>query len=299
MTYYSIDRSRSEKLAKQLETDRDYRVLRRLPCREEIWCRSMPVVDPGSSTVLGVIDTETTGLDCQRDKLIELALVKLTIDTRTGDVLDVAAPCSWVEDPGDPLTPEIVQLTGLTDQELAGCKFDEEDIGQTFSNVDVIAAHNASFDLGFLTARFPKLDRPVACTLTEVDWQSFGFGGARTIGGLLTAAGHFPQQAHRAAPDAWALCCLLMMHGAERRSIAWHLLNRARCPTTRVYADKAPYALKDTLRAAGYRWAASHRAWTMESEPERVAHEVTWLKGLHPAIQPRVVPINWWSRHVA
>lgn len=299
MTYYSMHRSHSERLAEQLETDGDYRVLRRLPRREEVWCRSMPVPEPRSSTVLGIIDTETTGRDCKRDKLIELALIKLTIDTLTGDVTDVAALRTWVEDPGKPLTPEIVELTGLTDAELAGHKFDDEEIGKAFSDVDVIVAHNSVFDRGFLIARFPELDHPVACSLTEIDWQSFGFGGGRSISGLLTAAGHFQQQVHRAGPDAWSLCCLLMMKRGEGQAIAWHLLNRAQKPTARVYADRAPFAVKDILRAAGYCWAASQRAWMMEGEPERIANEVAWLKGLHPTIQPRVVPVDWRTRHAA
>jgi len=231
--------------------------------------------------------------------MVELALVKLWICNKSGDVLDVAAPRSWVEDPGEPLTPEIEALTGLTNADLQGRKFEDEEIREAFSDVDVIVAHNAGFDLGFLTARFPGLDKPVACSLHEIDWPAHGLSGGRSIGGLLTKAGHFQQQAHRAGPDAWALCCLLMSLGTEKRTIAWHMLDRARRPTARVYADKAPYALKDTLKAADYRWSLPNRAWTMEGDPERIANEVAWLTGLHPAVQPRVVPIDWHNRHVA
>lgn len=299
MTYYSIHRSPTEQLAEQLETDGDYRVLRRLPRREEIWLRSMPISEPEASTVIGVIDTETTGLDCQRDQMIELALVKLTICNKTGNLLDVAAPRSWLEEPAEPLTPEIETLTGLTDADLEGQKFDDQEIRRAISDVDVIVAHNAIFDLGFLNARFPGVSKPAACSLNEIDWPAHGLGGGRSIGGLLTEAGHFQEQAHRAGPDAWALSCLLIRSGAEKRTIAWHLVNRARRPTARVHAAKAPYALKDTLKAAGYRWSAPHGAWAMEGEPERIANEVAWLTGLHPAIQPRVVSIDWHNRHVA
>lgn len=297
MTYYSTERTSSEILAEQLEADANYRILRRLPCREEIWCRSMPVADAGSSIVLGIIDTETTGVDSQRHKMVELALVKLTIDPVTGDVLDVGAPLSWVEDPGEPLTHEIHALTGLNDADLAGHQFHEEEILEAL-DVDLLVAHNSRFDLGFLTARFPRLNKPVACSLNEIDWEKHGLEGARSIGGLVTSAGHFLEQAHRAAPDAWALCCLLMMRGLEGRSIASHLFDRARRPTARAYAHGAPYALKDTLKDAGYRWAALQRAWTIEGETERVASEVAWLTSLHTAIRPRVVEINWENRHV-
>lgn len=299
MTYYSIYRSHTERLAQQIETDGDYRVLRRLPHREEVWCRSMPLADPGSSTVIGIVDGETTGLDFRLNKLIELALVKLTIDNKTGDVLDVTAPCSWLENPGEALTLEIVELTGLTDAELAGQKFDDAEVYRAFSDVDVLVAHNAVFDRGFLCTRFPNLDLPVACSLKEIDWQSFGFSDGKSISALLTSAGHFQQQAHRAGPDAWSLCCLLMMRAGGGQAIAWHLLNRARKKTARVFADRAPFELKDKLRAVGYRWAAAQRAWMMEGEPECIANEVAWLKGLHPAIQPRIVQVDWRTRHMA
>ena len=300
MNYYSLNGAHpSERIAKQLESDGDYRVLRRLPGPDQIWCRSMPLHDAGASTVLGIIDTETTGLDCQQHKMIELAVAKLTIDNETGDVLCASAPMSWVEDPGEPLTPEIEALTGLTDAVLRGRTFDQKSIRRIFADVDVIVAHNAVFDRGFLAARLPDIDQPFACSAREIDWNAHGMAGGRSIGALLTSAGHFAHQAHRAGPDAWALCCLLMMTGQDGKTIAWHLLDRARRPTARVYADKAPYSEKDALRGAGYRWAASSRAWAMEGEPERISNEVAWLRGLHPAIQPRVVPIDWHNRHAA
>jgi DNA polymerase-3 subunit epsilon len=220
------------------------------------------------------------------------------IDNVSGDVLDVRSPCSWVEDPGEPLTSEIQGLTGLTDADLAGHNFDDEEICEAFSPVDVIVAHNARFDRSFLSARFPDLHKPVACSLTEIDWPAFGFSG-RSIGGLLCSAGHFQQQAHRAGPDAWALACLLMMRPGAGPSIAWHPLKRAQRATVRLYADRAPYELKDTLRAAGYRWDAPHRAWTIEGDPERCANEAAWLISLHPCIKPRAVPIDWLNRHSA
>lgn len=300
MTFYSLNGAHpSERLARQLENDGDYRILRRLPEPDEIWCRSMPLQVPGASMVLGIIDTETTGLDPRQHKMVELAIVKLTIDSGTGDVLCVDAPVSWVEDPGEPLTPEIEALTGLTDADLKGRSFDQERIRETFSDVDVIVAHNAVFDRGFMAARLPELDRPFACSAREIDWSAHGLEGGRSIAALLTSAGHFALHAHRAGPDAWALCCLLMMTGEGGKTVAWHLLDRARRPTTRVYADNAPYSEKDALRAAGYRWAASSRAWTKEGEPELIGNEVAWLRGLHPAIRPRVVPIDWRSRHAA
>lgn len=299
MTYYSMYRSPSEQLAEQLETDGDYRVLRRLPCREEIWCRSMPVAEPGSSITCGILDTETTGLDCKRDQLIELALVKLVIDTERGDVLDVSAPWSWLEDPGEPLTPEIEMLTGLTDAQLRGEQFPDEAILSTLDDIDVLVSHNAAFDLGFLTKRLPKIGHPWACSAREVDWPAMGLGSGRSMGALLTSAGHFLPDAHRASPDTWALTCLLMMPSPDGRTIAAHLLDRARKTTLRLCAVGAPFEFKDALKAAGYRWCPERRAWWIEADPERIANEQAWLAELHPRISPLVREIDWFDRHKA
>ncbi len=41
-----------------------------------------------------------------------------------GRITKLDRPYSWLEDPGQPLEPEIVLLTGLTDEQLAGCVID-------------------------------------------------------------------------------------------------------------------------------------------------------------------------------
>ncbi len=299
MTYYSVNRTPSELLAEQIETDGDYRVLRRLPHRNEIWCRSMPVAKLGSSITCGILDTETTGLDHKQDKLIELALVKLVIDPKRGDVLDVSAPCSWLEDPGEPLTPDIEMLTGLTDAQLRGEQFDDEAILSALGDVDVLVSHNAAFDLGFLTKRLPQIGHPWACSAREVDWPATGLGSGRSMAALLTAAGHFLPDAHRAAPDTWALTCLLMMRSPDGRAIAAHLLERARKTTLRLYAVGAPFEFKDALKAGGYRWCAVRRAWWIEADSERIGNEQAWLAELHPRIKPFVREIDWFDRHKA
>ncbi|MBX9816213.1 MAG: DNA polymerase III subunit epsilon [Sphingomonas sp.] len=298
MTYYHLDpNTAAERLAKELERARGYRVLRALPTIEQIWCRSMPL--PTKTITLGVLDTETTGLDPTDHKMIELALAKLTICAAAGDVVNVGPATSWLEDPGVPLTPEIEALTGLTDAELAGQQFDEGEIARALANVDVIVAHNAAFDLRFFRQRFPGLRYPWACSMTEIDWPAHGLGGVgNNVSGLLTSAGHYVAHAHRAGPDAWALLCLLAMPASEGRAIAAHLVQKAKRPSARLFADRAPFELKDRLKAAGYRWSPLERAWWTEGEPERMANEATWLTSLHPAVRPRTVAVDWYSRHL-
>ncbi len=60
MPFYHLNPNRrGERLARRLEQIGDYRVLRRLPKPDEIWCRSMPV--PDNVIKCAILDCETTG----------------------------------------------------------------------------------------------------------------------------------------------------------------------------------------------------------------------------------------------
>lgn len=295
MSYYAINQaSRAERLATRLEKMSDYRVLRPLPRLEDIWLRSAPL--PKSTTTLGILDTETTGLDPSQHTMIELALVKMTIDNASGALVDLSSPVSWLEDSPVPLTPEIERLTGLTDVELLGQQFDNRVIAAALEDVDLLVAFNAPFDRSFMIRRFPHIEHPWACAAREVDWADHGLDG-RTMGALVVSAGH-KFTAHRAGPDTWALACLLAMHANDKRPIAAHLIDKARQNTQRLYASGAPFSTRDVLKAGGYRWAPIERSWWIEADAERIANEAAWLAELHPLIRPQIVQIDWYNRHI-
>ncbi len=71
-----------EALAQQLEATGDYRVMRRF---EPAACYApLDGVDPAQLRVVMVIDTETTGLDKETDKIIDLGYVLAEFHPRTG-----------------------------------------------------------------------------------------------------------------------------------------------------------------------------------------------------------------------
>jgi len=287
----------SKRAAQHLEASGDFRVLKRLPRIDEIWARSMPVPDAAKTITLAVVDTETTGLDPARDALLELAIVKMRIDAETGELLDIEPPVFRLEDPGTPISDETEALTGLSDAILAGQAFDDVAIAAALSDVTFAAAHNGRFDSAFFRARFPGIVLPWACSCSEVTWADHGLGGARSLYALLTRAGLFADCEHRAGPDAWATAMLLALPGQGGKTIAWHLWNRAKRATHRLSATRAPIAVKDSLKAAGYRWSPVHRVWWTEGDPEAMAHESQWLKALCPVIEPTIERISWHNRH--
>ena len=94
-------------------------------------------------------DCETTGLDPEKDQITELAAV-VVYDDRRSVRMDL-----FIQLPeGETLKPEIVELTGITDQMLREKGITEEIAMRSFMELLVgntlLIAHNAQFDLNFV-----------------------------------------------------------------------------------------------------------------------------------------------------
>ncbi|WP_439571864.1 3'-5' exonuclease [Sphingomonas sp.] len=281
-----------EPSARALDRSADFRVLRRLPRLEELWVTSMPARQPAIR--LAVIDSETTGLG-EHDKMVEFAMVKIALDP-DGQLCEVGAPIEGLEDPGAPLRPEIAAITGLDDTLLTDKRFDEHVLRDQLADVDAIIAFNMAFDARFWRTRFPWITHPLICAQKDIDWLAQGHS-ERSQTALLAARGFF-YEAHRAAPDAWALTILLATQARDGRTIAANLVDGAQRTTYRVRAIGAPFDCRDALKAAGYRWDARARTWWIDVEPTRLKAELAMLTDLHPSIRPNHQPLDWFNRHI-
>jgi exodeoxyribonuclease X len=103
-----------------------------------------------------VIDTETTGTDHDKDRVVELAYVPMTGST-------VGAGASWLVNPGMPIPATASAIHHLTDADVATAPTLTSLIQKTSLPVanTVLVAHNANFDKGFL----PFLHEPWLCTM--------------------------------------------------------------------------------------------------------------------------------------
>lgn len=261
-----------EKLAQLLERVPGYRVLRELPTVDTV--EHLGQQSPGQR-VAAVIDTETTGLDPAVDRLVEIAIERFSYDTQ-GHIIAIERPHSWLEDPGKPMPDRLARLTGLTDGDLSGEKFDDAAIVSMLEGADLIIAHNAAFDRPFLDRRFPGLSkRAWACSLAQLDWSALGFDG-RALGHLLLQNGWY-FRGHRADKDVHALVTLLGVTLPDGRTILSHLLERCEQPSFRVEAVGAPFEAKDALKARGYRWDPRQRHWWREVDDSALDAETAWL----------------------
>ena len=263
-----------EAMAQKLVDQGDFRVLRRLKPQ-----RDWPGTANGGITRVVVLDTETTGLDPSRELIIELAMLRVDIDNATGLPIGQVLVYDELEDPGKPIPPEVVALTGIHDADVKGKTLDAARVLELLDGVDLVIAHNAGFDRPFVEKRFAHFaDLPWACSFADIDWKAQGRSSAK-LESLAQANGWF-YDAHRAEMDCHALLAVLAQKMPEGAGTGLgHLLQASSRPSYLLQATNAPFEAKDKLKGRGYRWNAELRVWHTRLQSDAELHaECEWLK---------------------
>ncbi|NGP44093.1 PolC-type DNA polymerase III [Bacillaceae bacterium SIJ1] len=170
-----------------------------------------------------VFDVETTGLSANYDTIIELAGVKI----HDGEIIDRYESFA---NPHHSLSATTIELTGITDQMVQDAPEVNTVIRQfqEWIGEDILVAHNASFDMGFLNAAlkkagYEKAMNPVIDTLELARFLHPELKNHR----LNTLCKKFDielTQHHRAIYDAEATGYLFwkLLKEATERGIEWH-----------------------------------------------------------------------------
>ena len=207
-----------------------------------------------------VLDIETTGLNPYKDKIIEIAAVR----GNHGDVLDTF---HTLIDPGIHIPSNIIELTGLTDADVAGQPTFSDIVDElsSFIGDDPVVGHNVGFDLKFITNAMKK--EGFSGYINGIDTVTFAkamFPGRENYK-LETLIREFDlkdgSQAHRAMSDVecthklFTLCCQKMYTVKRYESNAENLSrkvasnkkdNVARCPkcgSTSLTGNKKGYGI--------------------------------------------------------
>jgi ATP-dependent DNA helicase DinG len=153
-----------------------------------------------------VCDLETTGLDPEKDEIIEVGLVRLEMGSIAGTFHSLVRP-------GRLLPVKIKRLTGLGDQELCSSPTIDlvlpEVIG--FIGDSPVVGHNVSFDAGFLSAALGGcLPNPLYDTRELARFVLPGTSSYR-LESLCTFLGIEMPVQHRALDDAVATARLFLV----------------------------------------------------------------------------------------
>jgi DNA polymerase-3 subunit epsilon len=138
------------------------------------------MVVPGSLAEydLVVVDVETTGWLPAEAAITEIGAVRLNGGEVTGEFSSLVRPVS-------PIPAEICELTGITDAMVSRAPsiYPALSAFLAFARGCVLVAHNAPFDLGFLTA---------ACAACGLDWPPAAIIDTAVLARLLLGPDEVP-----------------------------------------------------------------------------------------------------------
>nr|WP_245969275.1 3'-5' exonuclease [Candidatus Rickettsia colombianensi] len=265
-----------EQIADTLSTSDQYKVVKRYTKPSYY---HLPNSTPKQIGIF--LDTETTGLSYEKDKILELGMVKFEY-TEDGRIYQIVDEFNQYQDPKEPIPLHITELTGITDEMVKGKHIDQEEVIQFLENVDIIIAHNAAFDRPFFDKMFPKVIAKVwGCSRADIDWKAEKIESHKLE--YLAYKYNFFYEGHRAVTDCLAGLHLLAqtLPISKQPALKQLLIN---CNKTRfkIWAKNAPYDTKDLLKARGYRWSMHpvehYKSWMIETCEDNLDLELRFLR---------------------
>ena len=265
-----------EEIINTLEETGDYRVLRRLKTPTQY---NQP---DGSNTKLAILlDLETTGLDADKDEIIEIAMVPFTY-SNDGRIFEVLEAYNELQEPSQAIPAIITQITGITDEMVKDHNINAEKVLKVVEPAALIIAHNAAFDRKFAEKAFDVFSTKAwACSMADVPWQEEQFESLKLE--YLAMRNGFFYDGHRATADCYAAIELLAQTLPSSGMLALAaLLENARQPTCRVWAEGSSFDFKDILKARGYRWNDGNdgqlRSWYRDVPESSLDEELLYLR---------------------
>ena len=252
----------------------NYRVIRPLEIRTS-FCDDQP---PDKLVTVAILDTETTGTNFDRDKIIELGMVLVEVCPETGKAYRIVQVFDELEDPGMPIPEESTHIHHISDEMVAGKRINDAEVEALIAGVSLVVAHNAGFDRPFVEERFPIFaTKAWACSFMQIPWSEEGIGSAKLEFIAYSFGFHFT--GHRATADCHALLEVLQQHLPVSGSKAMQvLLQNARGSELKVSALGSPFESKDLLKERAYRWNADMKVWAKSIPKQNLDDEVSWLR---------------------
>ncbi len=187
---------------------------------------------PSPTTLVAVVDTETTGLYPSQDRLVEIAVVLLEVETATGRLLRTVDAYQELNDPGIPIPAVATSIHGITDAMVRGRRIDAARVEALLGRAALVVAHNSGFDKGFVRQVMPRADALVwGCSCRGIPWRRLHPALESTRLQHLAERLRIPAgRAHRAMGDVETTVNLVLLPDADGNAHLLHLLARKLAP---------------------------------------------------------------------
>lgn len=214
--------------------------------------------------IICALDVETTGLSSETDQVTEIGAILW--DTELNVPVKFFSKLLCIE---GSVPPEIVKLTGITDELLRLYGEDPEDAWAEFfdfcGEADAFMAHNAPFDRGFIAKKMPVMDPQLWIdSCVDVDYPESIT--TRKLTHLAAEHGFVNPFAHRAVTDVLTMCQVVARYPWEQT-----ILN-AKTPNVELRA-MVSYNDNAKAKARGYRWSGDRKFWIKNVKEHRVEQE--------------------------
>lgn len=210
---------------------------------------------------IAVVDSETTGLEPATCHCIEIAVTIL--DLPSAEV--VASYQSLLFAPKN----EAEHINRISPKLLHSAPMPTDvwpDVLKIVKMADVIAAHRADFDRGFVSPEVRDA-KPWVCTKFHIDWPK-GNSGDHLVH-LALANGVPVYTAHRAAADVDTLVRMFQKVRADGVDLV-ELVTKAMRPRERRVA-LVSYDNREQARKAGFAWDGARKEWWRDIPLDDVA----------------------------
>ncbi len=152
---------------------------------------------------LAIIDVETSGISAARDRIIEVAVLRISEGELTGQT-------STLVNPERAIPRYIERLTGITNEDLHGAPPFREIKDDLLRQLEgsILVAHNARFDYGFIRKEFERerISFSARCLCTvRLSRRLFPGYRRHSLDSIITRFGLDCVNRHRAIGDALVL----------------------------------------------------------------------------------------------
>ncbi|MGB7275923.1 MAG: 3'-5' exonuclease [Geitlerinemataceae cyanobacterium] len=213
-----------------------------------------------------IIDTETTGLNPEDDRVIELGAILYNVDYQT--VLhQISMLCPAPENPAEKINRIPSSVLPTIEPNLQ--RWMLLTFEQMVKHASYAVAHNAEFDRQWFDDRhLPKLmkeDRPMQwlCTMDDFTWPRQNRPGESLVT-LALAHGIGVSSAHRALTDCQLIAALFDRMDKDQLS---ELIAAAARPKYLFKADVS-YDDRQLAKDAGFKWNPDRKMWTRKMVEE-------------------------------